>query len=82
MNNLKLLFSSLTVAFGILGLTKAVSNDITMPATIICFAITMFITSKEHKSNECQKSALCFLILGVFLLLVTAYNIITSLFGL
>ncbi len=44
MKNLKLFFSALTVAFGILGLTKALSFDITMPITFLCLAITMFIT--------------------------------------
>jgi len=43
MKNLKLLFSALTVAFAILGLTKALSTDITMPIMFICLAITMFI---------------------------------------
>ena len=52
MINLKLFFSALTVAFAILGLTKAVSTDITMPIMFACLAITMFITSKEYKEKE------------------------------
>ena len=44
MQNAKLLFSSLTVAFGILGLTKALSYDITIPVMFTCLAVTMFIT--------------------------------------
>jgi len=43
MKNLKIFFSVLTVAFAILGLTKALSTDITMPIMFICLAITMFI---------------------------------------
>ncbi len=38
MKNLKLFFSALTVAFAILGLTKALSTDITMPITFVCLA--------------------------------------------
>ena len=52
MKNLKLFFSALTVAFAILDLTKALSTDITMPITFICFATTMFITSKEYKDKQ------------------------------
>ncbi len=39
----KTFFSALTVAFGILGLTKALSFDITMPITFVSLAITLFI---------------------------------------
>ena len=52
MRNMKLLFSALVVAFAILGLTKALSTDITMPITFVCLAITMFITAKEYKDSE------------------------------
>ena len=48
MKNIKILFSALTVAFVILGLTKALSTDITMPIMFICMVITMFITAKEY----------------------------------
>ncbi len=43
MKNLKLFFSALTVAFGILGLTKALSFDVTMPITFVSLVITLFI---------------------------------------
>ena len=58
MINLKLFFSALTVAFAILGLTKAVSTDITMPIMFVFLSITMFITSKEYKDKE-QKTLEC-----------------------
>ena len=80
MKNLKLFFSALTVAFAILGLTKALSTDITMPITFICFATTMFITSKEYKEKEQKSTAIYFMFIGIFLLLVTAYNV-ASLIG-
>ena len=62
MKNLKLLFSALTVAFSILGLTRAVSTDITMPIMFICLSITMFITSKEYKekNKKVQRFILCY----------------------
>ena len=75
MKNLKLFFSALTVAFAILGLTKALSTDITMPITFICLATTMFITSKEYKDKQQKNTAVYFLLLGLFLLIVTAYNV-------
>lgn len=81
MNNVKLFFSSLTVAFAILGLTKALSTDITMPIMFVSLSITMFITSTEYKNRQQKNTAVYFLLLGVFLLLVTAYNIASLIWG-
>lgn len=81
MKQLKILFSSLTVAFAILGLTKALSTDITMPITFVCLATTMFITSKEYKDKKAKNTAIYFLILGIFLVLVTAYNVASLIWG-
>ena len=81
MKNLKLFFSALTVAFAILGLTKALSTDITMPITFICLATTMFITSKEYKDKQQKNTAVYFLLLGLFLLIVTAYNVASMIWG-
>lgn len=81
MKNLKLLFSALTVAFAILGLTRALSTDITMPITFVCLTITMFITSKEYKDKEEKNTAVYFLLLGIFLLIVTAYNVASIIWG-
>ena len=75
MKNLKLFFSALTMAFAILGLTKALSTDITMPIMFVCLATTLFITSKEYKDKQQKSTAVYFLLLGIFLLIVTAYNI-------
>lgn len=81
MKNLKLLFSSLTVAFGILGLTKAFSTNITMPIMFVCLATTMFITSKEYKDKQQKNTAIYFMLLGVFLLVVTGYNVASIIWG-
>lgn len=81
MRNLKLFFSALTVAFAILGLTKALSSEITMPITFVCLSITMFITSKEYKNNNQKNSALYFLLLGFLLLIITAYNTASAIWG-
>ena len=81
MKNLKLFFSVLTVAFAILGLTKALSTDITMPIMFVCLAITMFITSKEYKDKEQKNISIYFLLLGIFLLIVTAYNVASMIWG-
>lgn len=79
--NLKLLFSSLTVAFAILGLTKALSTDVTMSIMFVSLATTMFITSKEYKDKKAKNTALYFLVLGIFLLLVTIYNVASLIWG-
>lgn len=81
MKNIKLLFSALTVAFVILGLTKALSTDITMPIMFICLAVTMLITSKEYKDKEQKNTSLYFLLLGIFLLIITAYNVASLIWG-
>ncbi len=81
MKNLKLFFSALTVAFGILGLTKALSTDISMPIMFVGLAITMFITAKEYKDKQQKSTAVYFLLLGIFLLAVTAYNVASLIWG-
>ena len=81
MKILKLFFSALTVAFGILGLTKALSTDITMPIMFVCLATTMFITSKEYKDKQQKSTAVYFLLLGIFLLIVTVYNVASLIWG-
>lgn len=81
MKNLKLFFSALTVAFGILGLTKALSTDVTMPIMFLGLAITLFVTSKEYKDKQQKSTAVYFLLLGIFLLIVTAYNVVSRIWG-
>lgn len=81
MKNLKLFFSSLTVVFAILGLTRAVSTNITMPIMFVCLSTTMFITSKEYKDINQKNTSVYFLLLGLFLLIVTAYNVASLIWG-
>ena len=81
MKNLKLFFSALTVAFAILGLTKALSTDITMPIIFVCLSATMFISSKEYKDKQQKSASIYFLLLGVFLLAVTLYNVASIIWG-
>ncbi len=81
MKNLKLFFSALTAAFAILGLTKALTTDIAMPGTFVCLAATMLITSGEYKDKQQKNRAICFLLLGVFLLAVTVYNASSVIWG-
>ena len=81
MKNLKLLFSALTVAFAILGLTKSLSTDISMPIMFVNLAITMFITAKEYKDKQQNSTAVYFTLLGVFLLIVTIYNVASLIWG-
>ena len=81
MKNLKLFFSALTVAFGILGLTKALSTDVTMPIMFLGLAITLFVTSKEYKDKQQKSTAVYFLLLGIFLLFVTVNNVASLIWG-
>lgn len=81
MKNIKILFSALTVAFAILGLTKALSTDITIPIMFICMVITMFITAKEYKDLKQRNTAVYFMIVGIFLLVVTVYNLASIIWG-
>ena len=81
MKNIKLFFSAFTVAFGILGLTNALSFEISMPIMFVSMAISMFITSKEYKDKEQKGTAGYFLVLGIFLLVVTVYNVISVLWN-
>ncbi|MBQ9974416.1 MAG: hypothetical protein IJP02_05595 [Oscillospiraceae bacterium] len=81
MKNLKLFFSALTVVFGILGLTKALSADISMPIMFVSLAISMFIAAKEYKDKQQKSTAVYFLLLGIFLLAVTAYNVASLIWG-
>lgn len=81
MKKLKLFLSALTVAFAILGITKALSTDITMPIMFVCLTTTMFITSKEYKGKQQKGTAVYFLLVGMFLLVVTVYNVASILWG-
>lgn len=81
MEKLKLIFSALTIAFGILGITKAISTDISMPIMFVNLAITMFITAKEYKDIQQKSTAVYFILLGVFLLIVTIYNVAALIWG-
>lgn len=81
MNKLKLFFSALTVAFAILGLTRAVSTNITMPIMFVCLSTTMFITAKEYKDKKEKNTAIYFVLLGIFLLIVTVYNVASMIWG-
>lgn len=77
----KLFFSAFTVAFGILGITKALSTDITMPIMFLSLTISIFITAKEYQDKQQKNMAIYFLLLGIFLLIVTAYNVASSIWG-
>ena len=81
MKNLKLFFSAVTVAFAILGLIKAISTDISMPITFVSLVIALFITSKEYKDEQQKSTSLYFLLLGIFLLIVTVYNVASLIWG-
>ena len=57
------------------------ATSLTMPIMFVGLAITMFITSKEYKDKQQKNTAIYFLLLGVFLLIVTAYNVASLIWG-
>lgn len=81
MIKLKILFSALTVASAVLGLTKALPTNIIMPIMFVFLAVTMFITSKEYKDKQEKSTAVSFAVIGVILLAVTAYNVASIIWG-
>ena len=81
MKKLKLFFSVLTIVFAILGLTKTLSTYVAMPIMQVCLAVTMLITSREYKDKEDKNTSLLFLVVGIFALTVTAFNVATIIWG-
>jgi len=77
----KLVFSALTLLFAILGLTRVLSSDLALPITFVGLAVTMFLNAKEYKDKQQKRSAFYFLLVGIFLLLVTAYNVASIIWG-
>ena len=49
MKYMKLIFASLTILFGVLGLTNVLSYDVSMPIMIFTMASTLLINSFEIK---------------------------------
>lgn len=66
MKQLKLFFSALTVAFAIQGLTHALPTQIAMPIMFIGLAATILITAKEYRAQQKTRTAIYFLLLGIF----------------
>ena len=77
MKNLKLFFSVLTVIFSILVLTKSFSTNVLMPLMFISLIMTLLITAKEYYDNKEKTMAIYFLLLSIFLFVVTIYNVIS-----
>ena len=81
MKTLKLILSGLTIAFAILGLTKAISTDISMPITFFCLALTEGVMSYDTYKNRDKKGAVLYLMLAILLIAVTIYNVVSNIFG-
>ena len=77
MKNLKLFFSVLTVFFSILVLTKSFSTNVLMPLMFISLIMTLLITAKEYYDNKEKTMTIYFLLLSIFLFVVTIYNVIS-----
>ncbi len=81
MKTLKLILSGLTVAFAILGLTKAISTDVSMPIAIVCLALTQFVMAYDTNKSGNKKGAVLYLVLGILLIVVTIYNVASKIWG-
>lgn len=81
MKTLKLILSGLTVAFAILGLTKAISTDISMPITFVCLALTEGVMAYDTNKRGDKKGAILYLVLAILLIAVTIYNVASKIWG-
>ena len=52
MKYMKLLFASLTILFGVLGLSNVLAYDVSMPIMIFTMASTLLINSFEFKKKQ------------------------------
>jgi hypothetical protein len=64
-----------------LGLSKVLSTDVSIPITFVGLTATMLLSAKEYKDKQQKRSAVYFLLVGIFLLMVTAYNIASLIWG-
>ena len=62
----KIIFSILTIIFGILGLLRILPYDISMPIMIFAMATSLLITSFEYKKKQDKNGFILTLLVALF----------------
>lgn len=75
MKYMKLLFASLTILFGVLGLSNVLSYDVSMPIMIFTMASTLLINSFEFKKKQDNVVFVFLLFVSLFAYGVLAYTL-------
>lgn len=74
----KIIFTSLTVIFALLGLMNIISFYITMPIMFIFMGLTLLTNAKDCYDKGAKKDAVIFAGTAIFVYAVTAYNLISK----
>ena len=75
MKYIKLIFASLTILFGVLGLSNVLSYDVSMPIMIFTMASTLLINSFEFKKKQDNVVFVFLLFVSLFAYGVLAYTL-------
>ena len=75
MKYMKLLFASLTILFGVLGLSNVLSYDVSMPIMIFTMASTLLMNSFEFKKKQDNVVFVFLLFVSLFAYGVLAYTL-------
>ena len=70
-----LLFASLTILFGVLGLSNVLSYDVSMPIMIFTMASTLLMNSFEFKKKQDNVVFVFLLFVSLFAYGVLAYTL-------
>lgn len=74
----KIIFTSLTVIFALLGLMNIISFYITMPIMFIFMGLTLLTNAKDCYDKGAKKDAVIFAGTAIFIYAVTSYNLISK----
>ena len=69
-------FSFLTVIFGLLGFLSIISNEVALPATVICLEITLCVYIKELFDDRLKRDAYFMILLAMFTIIIATYYFI------
>lgn len=75
MKTIKILLSTITVIFALLGLFNVISFDITIPFMLTSLATLMLIIGAEFKNHRNNSGYLVSIIAALFIYLVVIYNV-------
>ena len=83
MKKWKICFSIFTIILAFMALmdNAPISRDIIMPLMFISLSMNMFTTAKEYREKQQKGTSVYFMVVGIFLLIVTLYNVASLIFG-